>query len=182
MKVTPLSLMIALAAFSACGKDQILYVDTPLESEETAASPDCVELNSDLAVLQTLALEAFSGGCVTSVAGTTISFDSGAVAAVALREAYGFDYINPVVSISGKYWAVGGVAQAAEVSSSLLQLQAENGSWYSTFDGGVTLSFIGDIESGSSVPVFSGFSAGPDEVKVTLGSGVTFSFEYLDEE
>lgn len=182
MKASPIVLSIVLVVLSACGKDQILYVDTPFETENTEISVDCEELNADIVVLQTLACEAFSGGCVTSVEDTKISFDSGAVATVCVRDAYDFDYINPVVSISGKYWAIGGLAQAAEVSASLLQFQAGSGSWYSTFDDGATLSFAGDIESGSSVPVFSGFNAGPDAVKVTLGSGVTFSFEYLDEE
>ena len=184
--VVPAMLMSSLLVFS-CQKDNIVTVDTPFGStggQDVSAgiAVDCADLNSDIAVLQALYVEAISGGCVTGVEGTTVSFYSGTTVTVAVRESYGLGYASPMVSISGKYWALDGASQEYEVSSALLQIRGEDSVWSCSFDGGVTWGFYSDIESGEDTPVFSAFEAGEEELKVTLGSGVIFSFEYLEED
>ena len=183
MRVSAFIPVIGLMFFCSCQKDQIQYDETPSESETAqTVSADCSELNADVASLQALAIQAMNGGCVVAVSEEGIQFDSGEFVSVQVRDSYGFEFVNPLVSISGKNWAMDGTARDFECSSYLLQLKGEDGAWYYSFDEGQTWSFLSDIEAGASVPVFSGFTAGELDVRVSLSSGVTFSYEYLEED
>lgn len=183
-----LSIIPALALslmLSGCSADKITYTDEAISggSSSTAETViDCDNFNADIAVLQTLIGELLSGSCVISVSGNTITFDTGTVASVTVRDTYGFDYANPVVGVSGRYWVIGGSALETKIADALLQFKCENVSWYYSLDSGSSWIFISDAEQGTNTPVFTSMTDNGSEVVVSLGSGNTFSFDYFEED
>jgi len=174
-----LSLLTLL--LSGCSKDDITYVESDAK-EETAINLDCADFNADIALLQTLTAELLSGSCILSVDGNTLSFDSGTSVTVTVRESYGFGYVNPAVGISGKYWVIDGRALETLFSEALPLFQCKDGSWYYSLDAGQTWSFHADAEAGTDIPVFTSLTDDGTEVVVTLGSGSSFSFDYVEED
>lgn len=171
-----LSLIPALALslmLSGCRADEITYKDTVI---------NCKEFNADIAVLQTLTGELLSGSCVMSVSDNTITFDTGTVASVTVRDTYGFDYANPVVGVSGRYWVVNGTALETKVADALLQFKCEDASWYYSLDSGSNWFFISDAKESTTIPVFTSMTDNGSEVVIALGSGNTFSFDYYEED
>ena len=98
-----------------------------------------------------------------------------------VRSAYGFDYANPSVGVSGRFWVVGGTALETKVADALLQFKCKDGSWYYSLDGGVNWNYLSDAEEGTSTPVFTSLTDNGSEVVISLGSGNTFAFDYFEE-
>ena len=188
MRKNYLSLIPALALslmLTGCRADEITYTDEADSGGSSSTSEtviDCDDFNADIAVLQTLTGELLSGSCVVSVNGNTITFDTGTVASVTVRDTYGFGYANPVIGVSGRYWVVGGSALETKVADALLQFKCEDVSWYYSLDSGSNWIFISDAEAGTNTPVFTSMTDSGSEVVVTLGSGNTFSFDFFEED
>jgi hypothetical protein len=178
--------ILSAVAFAACSSDIITYTEELASvgnnTAETPVTLDCSDFNSDIAVLQVLTAELLSGSCVMSVDGSTIKFDTGTTATVAVRESYGFEYANPAIGVSGRFWVINGTALETKVADALLQLKCEDGSWRYSLDDGADWSFLSDAEEGTNVPVFTSLTDNGTEVVVSLGSGNTFSFDYYEED
>lgn len=166
------SFLIPLLLLSAggCMKDLITVSDA-----EEGVSVSCDALNSDIAALQTLLTEIGSGSTVTSYSDGKITFSSGTTVTVIARSAYDFSYVNPVVASSNGYWTLDGTQLSAKVESEAIKLKGEDGAWYAYY--GSSWHELGEISSGSSVPVFQSVSSGSSAVSVTLADGTVISAE-----
>ncbi|MCR4824335.1 MAG: carbohydrate-binding domain-containing protein [Bacteroidales bacterium] len=155
-----------------CMKDQITVSDA-----EEGVSVSCDVLNADIAVLQTLITEIGAGSTVTSYSDGKITFSSGTTVTVTARTAYDFSYENPVVSASGDYWSLDGTQLSVKVADEAIKLKGEDGAWYVYYSS--SWHELGDVTSGSSIPVFEAVSesSSTGAVSVTLSDGTVLSVE-----
>ena len=161
---------LLLLLTGGCLKDVIT-----ISNAEEGVSVSSDALNSDIAALQTLLTEIGSGSTVTSYSDGKITFSSGTTVTVIARSAYDFSYVNPVVASSNGYWTLDGTQLSVKVESEAIKLKGEDGAWYAYY--GSSWHELGEISSGSSVPVFQSVSSGSSAVSVTLADGTVFSAE-----
>jgi len=173
MKRVWLYLLPLAVVFWGCKGDSITSDDT--EADE-GISVDCSALNTDIAALQVVSVEAVAGSTVTDLSGGTITFSSGSSASVTARDAYGFSYANPTISVGSSSWIIDGAAIDAAFADETLKIKGSKGYWYAYY--GSAWNKMNEILEGESIPVFASLSSDSDSVYVKLSDGLTISFGF----
>ena len=173
MKRVWLYLLPLAVVFWGCKGDSITSDDT--EADE-GISVDCSALNTDIAALQILSVEAVAGSTVTDLSGGTITFSSGSSASVTARDAYGFSYANPTISVGSSNWLIDGAAIDAAFADETLKIKGSKGYWYAYY--GSAWNKMNEILEGESIPVFASLTSDSDSVYVKLSDGLSISFGF----
>ena len=156
-----------------CSGDQIL-TDDGGTTDDSGVSVDCSALNTDIAALQVLSIEAAAGSTVTDISGSAITFSSGDTVTVTVRSAYNFNYVNPTISVGDSKWKIDGKEIESTFAGETLRIRGSKGYWYAYYGG--VWNEMNEIEEGESIPVFASLKDDDDNVYVTLSDGLALTF------
>lgn len=178
LKGKALSIIAGLACFSCCTPEKITISDEVTEGDTFS----CSVFNGDISVLRTVLNEFENGGSIYSIDGNgTITFTSGASAAVVVRNSYSFDYSNPVVGFNGKCWTIDGNEISAMFSDEdVLKFKAEDDKWFAWYND--AWHELYSFSEGETTPVFTAMDTENSSVTITLGSGNSVSLPFYDGE